>query len=60
LIHQSIKEKKTNIMKFTFTTLKGKQFEMEQSLFQSLFDSGVGTKEERSHLMMQALDQLKK
>ena len=47
-------------MKFQFTTLKGEQFEMEQSLFQKLFDSGVGTEEERSHLLMQSLDQLKK
>lgn len=47
-------------MTFTFTTLQGEQFQMEQSMFQRIYDSGVGSEEERSHLMNQALNQLSK
>lgn len=40
-----------------FTALNGDKFEMTQDQFKRLFDAGLGSDEERSHLMVQAVNQ---
>lgn len=47
----------TTTSTFKFTDLKGKEFQMSKEQFKRLFDMGLGTQEERSHLMQQALEQ---